>query len=153
MAKKFDISNSEKESISAYFQTKKPEEKKPEAKAAAPKAEPVKTIAKKAEKQPVKASPAPSGKAPNKTPVKAAKPENKPSEASAEAKENRSKRISVLTTPEIFKNVNALSSLYGISVNEIINSQLEKYITENNKDLSFALELVERTEQYKGGRK
>lgn len=112
-----------------------------------------KTVKESTKKQAKKASPTLSENVHEKTPVHDQKQENLPPEASAEAKENRSKRISVLTTPEIFRNVNALASLYGISVNEIINSQMEKYISENEKDLSFALELAGRIEKYKGGNK
>ena len=154
MAKKFDslLDDVQRGSIQAYFKTSRPEEKKPEAEAVAPKASPAKTVEKKAEKQPVKASPAPSGKAVSKSPAKDEKPEKLPSEASEDVKENRSKRVSVLTTPEIFKNLNALAFLYGISVNEIINIQAEKYIAEHEKDLSFALEVMSRKESYKGGK-
>lgn len=153
MAKKFDsmLDDVQRESIQAYF--KKPEEKKTAEEAAVSDASSPRTVSKRVEKQPVKASPSPSGNEADKSPIKKDKQENTVSEASEDVRENRSKRISVLTTPEIFKNVNALAFLYGMSVNEIINSQVEKYIADNEKDLSFALEVMNRKESYKGGKK
>ena len=125
----------EQKAVAAYFSESTKQEK---------------PVEKSVEKQHKKVSPTASVKPVDKEPEHDAK---SPVTEPEGMKENRSKRVSVLTTPEIFRNVNALASLYGLSVNEIINSQLEKYLSENDSDLKFALELMERSEKYKGGKK
>lgn len=156
MAKKFDIGNAEKESISAYFQKKKPEEKETKKASLAPVTDPVKTPSKSAEKQPIKASPTPSGKDLDKWVCRYCKAENEGGKACSACGKNklveqtirhrarrpereddskkRSKRVQLLTTEESFSDLDALTVVFRTSLNDLINKIIDDY-RESQADL------------------
>lgn len=168
MAKKFDLGAAEQGSIQAYFQTKKPEEKKPEKEAPAPE----KTAKKSVEKQQEKASPAPSGKADDKWVCRYCKAENeggkvciscgKPKlveqtirhrsrkpEREDESKK-RSKRIQLLTTEETYSDLDALTVILRTSLNDLINSILDGYRAEQADLIADAHKIAESMNKLSG---